>query len=358
MHADRGCVIIKPMKNFVIKTTTVLLSLTLLFSLCACGDDAQTQAHKQIFAMDTIMTLTAYGKKGDAGISAAVDAINSLDATLDPQNGSSAVHALDNADGKAVASPKPITDMLSAAKSVYERTGGALDLSVYPLSVLWGFIDLDDGGKGYVPTQKEIDEKLALLCFDKIAVDGDKVTLPAGGEVSFGSVAKGYTSDCAIAAMRQAGVKSAIISLGGNVQTLGLKPDGSNWNVAIEDPNDTSKYVGIVSVGETAVITSGSYQRFFEKDGKIYHHIIDPHTGYPADSGLKSVSIVCRSGVTADCLSTALFVLGKDAALDYWRTYGGFEMILITSDDQIICTSGLKNVFKPSNGSSAVTFAD
>ncbi|HBD85801.1 MAG TPA: FAD:protein FMN transferase, partial [Clostridiales bacterium] len=133
--------------------------------------------------------------------------------------------------------------------------------------------------------------------------------------------------------------------LGGNVQTLGLKPYGSNWNVAIEDPNDTSQYAGVLSVGETAVITSGSYQRYFEKDGKTYPHILDPHTGYPADSGLKSVTIVCTSGVTADCLSTALFVLGKDAALDYWRTYGGFEMILITQDDQIVCTSGLKSIF-------------
>ena len=158
--------------------------------------------------------------------------------------------------------------------------------------------------------------------------------------------------------MKKAGVESAIVSLGGNVQTLGLKPDGSNWNVAVEDPNDPGAYLGVLSVGQTAVITSGSYQRYFEQDGKVYHHILDPHTGYPADSGLKSVTIVCTSGVTADCLSTALFVLGKDAALNYWRTYGGFEMILVTTDDQVVCTGGLKNSFTLSDDSYTVTFVN
>jgi len=346
------------MKKFTNKILALLLAGSMAAALCACGGTADTQAHKQLFAMDTIMTLTAYGKNGDAGIDAAETTINDLAAVLDPQTKGSAVNAMDSAEGRPVTVPESVTEMLAAAKTVYRRTGGALDLSVYPLSVLWGFINLDSGGKGYVPTQAEIDTALRKLCFDKIAVAGDQVTIPAGDEISFGAVAKGYTSDQTVAAMKKAGVESAIVSLGGNVQTLGLKPDGSNWNVAVEDPNDPGAYLGVLSVGQTAVITSGSYQRYFEQDGKVYHHILDPHTGYPADSGLKSVTIVCTSGVTADCLSTALFVLGKDAALNYWRTYGGFEMILVTTDDQVVCTGGLKNSFTLSDDSYTVTFVN
>ena len=145
--------------------------------------------------------------------------------------------------------------------------------------------------------------------------------------------------------MRQAGVKSGIISLGGNVQTLGLKPDDSKWTVAIQDPNNTASWVGTVQVGETAVVTSGSYQRFFEFDGNTYHHIINPLSGSPVSNNLLSATIICEDGTMADALSTAMFVLGEARALNYWRQYGGFEMILITKSNQVICTKGLIDVY-------------
>lgn len=126
--------------------------------------------------------------------------------------------------------------------------------------------------------------------------------------------------------------------------------DGSNWIVAVEDPNDTSSYVGTLSVGETAIITSGSYQRYFVgPDGMKYHHIIDPSTGRPADNDLVSVTIVCPDGTLADALSTAMFVLGENAALKYWRENGGFEMIMINKDNEIMCTTGLIEVFTLTN---------
>lgn len=345
------------MKNFAKKSIALLICAGMTAALCACGttaaDTASQESHKQLFAMDTIMTLTAYGENGDAGITAATNTITELASMLDPEDSSSPVYALDNAHGAATEVPTQVTDMIAAARDVYDKTDGALDLSTYPLSKLWGFIDLDTTGKGYVPTQAEIDACLKKLCFDTMTVDGQKITIPDGSELGFGAVAKGYTSDSVMAAMKAAGVENAVVSLGGNVQTMGQKPDGSKWNVAVEDPSDTSKNLGVLAVGETAVVTSGSYQRYFEQDGKTYHHILDPHTGYPAESGLKSVTIVCTSGVTADCLSTAMFVLGKDAALQYWRTYGGFEMLMVTEDGNIICTSGLEGVFTPNTGYTA-----
>ena len=340
---------------------TLLIALLCLISalpLGGCGGNKRYE--EQLFAMDTAMTLTAYGKNAEAGLSSAAGVLRSLDATLDPENEDSAVYAINHANGGSVVVKGQVAEMLSAAAEVYERSNKALDLSIYPLVKAWGFID----GKYTVPSAEEIEALRGNLNFSAVTVtsfteSGDYlVTAPAETALTFGAVARGCASGYAVAALRASGVTSAIVSLGGNVQTLGLKPYGSNWNVAIEDPNDTSQYAGVLSVGETAVITSGSYQRYFEKDGKTYPHILDPHTGYPADSGLKSVTIVCTSGVTADCLSTALFVLGKDAALDYWRTYGGFEMILITQDDQIVCTSGLKSIFTLSNNSYSVAFTD
>ena len=190
--------------------------------------------------------------------------------------------------------------------------------------------------------------------FDKVSInrmsdaDTSLVTLPSGTELSFASVAKGCAAKYAAQAMANVGVTSAIISLGGNVQTLGLRPDGSNWNVAVQDPENTNSYVGILSVGETAVVTSGGYQRYFvASNGTTYQHIIDPSTGRPADTDLLSVTIVCEDGTMADALSTALYVLGESGAKSYYETYGtDFDMVLVTDDGRIVVSGGLTDAFE------------
>ena len=298
------------------------------------------------------MDLTAYGKKADDGISAAISIINSMDTLLDPENERSKTYEINHAMGGSVVVNEQIAKMLRTAQTVYERSDGALDLTTYPLSKLWGFID-----QNYrVPSDAEIERLLPCVDMSKVQLSSTDdsanslVTMPADMSLSFGAVAKGCASDYAIQAMRAAGVTSGVVSLGGNVQTLGKKPDGSDWNIAIQDPNDTGSYLGYLTVGETAVITSGSYQRYFVgPDGMKYHHIIDPSTGRPADNDLVSVTIVCPDGTLADALSTAMFVLGENAALKYWRENGGFEMIMINKDNEIMCTTGLIEVFTLTN---------
>ncbi len=319
----------------------LLLCFALLFSLAGCGESNMEQ--KQIFAMDTVMTLTAYGKHAASGLNAAAGTISAMDAELDPELPTSVTYEINHADGQSVVVPAQVAKMLSVAKTVYDRAEGSLDLSIYPVVKLWGFVD----SRYYIPTNEELSAAIVKKAFDKMvltsypATGSYSVSFPAGTEISFGAIGKGCAAENAVDAMRQAGVSSGIISLGGNVQTLGLKPDGSNWTVAVQDPNDTSTWVGTVSVGETAVVTSGSYQRFFENDGNIYHHIINPVTAAPVTNNLLSATIICEDGTLADALSTAMFVLGETRALNYWRAYGGFEMILITKSNQIICTKGL-----------------
>ena len=235
---------------FVKRTVAVLLCMCLLLPLCACSTNEPVQ--KQIFAMDTVMNLTAYGKYANDGISAAVGVINAMDDMLDPNNEGSYTTLINNAEGKNVIVTPQVNEMLSTALSVYKLSGGALDLSVYPLYEAWGEFKEETGR---IPSDDEIKELRQKLGFGKTEItdfEGEanySVRMPAGTQISFGAVAKGCASKYAIDAMRKNGVTSGIVSLGGNVQTLGTKPDGSNWTVAVEDPNDTGSYVGTLTVG-------------------------------------------------------------------------------------------------------------
>lgn len=346
-------------KRLFVKLICIVLCAAMVLPLSACGETKLTQ--REVYAMDTVMTLSAYGKKAAQGLDAAESIILSMDTALDPELATSTVYAINHANGGSTVVSGQIANMLSTAHTVYEQSEGALDLTIYPLYKRWGFLD----GKYYVPTDAEIAEDLSRLCFNQLvltqfpASGSFSVTIPATGELSFASVAKGCAADNAIEAMRQAGVTSGIISLGGNVQTLGLKPDGTNWNVAVQDPNNTASYLGVVSVGETAVVTSGSYQRFFtDARGNTYHHIISPTSGYPVTNSLVSATIICEDGTLADCLSTAMFVLGETRAINYWRTYGGFEMILVTRENQIICTKGLMEEFTLTNENYKLKFVE
>ena len=246
------------------KIIAMAVCAAMLLPLCACGDSKE---QKQVFAMDTVMTLTAYGKNARTGLDAATGVINSLNTLLDPEVENSAAYLLNNADGQNVIVTPQVAEILTTALKVCKQSNGALDLSVYPLYLAWGEFDSE---KGKIPSSKEIKELLKNVRFSETSItefNGESnysVRMPAGTQISFGAAAKGCASDRAIEAMRNAGVESGIVSLGGNVQTLGLKPDGSKWTVAVEDPNDTGSYIGTLKVGET--------EKFDEayKSGLIY----------------------------------------------------------------------------------------
>jgi thiamine biosynthesis lipoprotein len=166
-----------------------------------------------------------------------------------------------------------------------------------------------------------------------------------GMAVDFGGIAKGYTSARIMDIFAECGVTSAMVNLGGNVQTYGTKPDGKKWKIAVQDPKKEGNYLCIIDSAGQAIITSGGYERYFEEDGVRYHHIIDPSDGYPADNGLVSVTIVSADGTLADGLSTSLFVMGRDKAIDYWREHSGeFEMVLYTDGGELLATEGLKDI--------------
>ncbi|MBQ6366021.1 MAG: FAD:protein FMN transferase [Oscillospiraceae bacterium] len=335
----------------------MILCILMILPLAACGEGTAHQ--KQLFAMNTMFTLTAYGKRGQAGVNAAEATVVAIDAMSDPDVETSTVYALNHAEGAQVNVSGQVAEMLLDAQEVYDRTGGAYDITIYPLVDLWGFTD----GRYYVPSQDEIYIQLGNLCMDLLTISKFPtsgtytVQFPYYGKLSFDSCARGCAAKYAIDAMRKNGVESGIVSLAGNIQTLGNKPDGSLWSVGITDPNNPSGYLGVLSVGEAAICTTGSYQKYMPSNPK-YHHVLSTMNGYPTTNGLLSVTVIAEDGTMADCLSTAMFALGQSRAVNYWRQYGGFDMIMITGDGQIICTSGLLEEFDLRNSNYTLRYVE
>lgn len=331
----------------------ITICLALLLSLCASCAAKPKSLEKEIFAMDTLMNLTVCGEKAEGALKAAESEINALDTRLDVNDAESEVSKLNASAGSFTPTSEAVRRQLETANEVAEKSGGAFDISILPLMELWGFGT--DGA--HVPADAEIAAVLNAKSAEKIKISGENVLIPSGERITLAATAKGYTSQRVTELWRDMGVESAIMSLGGNVQALGKKPDGSKWNVAVRDPENPESFLGTLEIENTAVVTSGGYQRYFEENGVRYHHIIDPKTGRPAKSGLTSVTIVCPDGTLADALSTALFVLGEDGALKYWRSEGGFEFLLVTEDGRVVATAGLRDSFRLV-GDYALSFAE
>jgi thiamine biosynthesis lipoprotein len=216
---------------------------------------------------------------------------------------------------------------------------------MYPIVRAWGFTT----GDYRVPEDDEISALMENVGYDKITLDRDTVTLAPGMEIDLGSTAKGYAGRRVAELLRDSGVTSALLNLGGNIQTVGPKPDGSPWRIAVQDPQSDGQ-LGTLSVTDMAVVTSGGYERYFEENGETFWHIMDPATGRPAKSGLISVTIVGSDGLLCDGLSTALFVMGAEKGAELWRQRGDFEAIMVTEDGDILITAGLSGSFTLAEG--------
>ena len=312
------------------------------------SSDSSQEYTSDVFAMDTYMTLTAYGENAQEAVEAGIAEIQRLDDLLSTGKDTSEVAQI-NANGGGVLSED--TDYLvKLALDIYQSTNGAFDISIYPVMQLWGFTT----GNFAVPSESDLAAKLALVDAGKIILSEENgqtsISLPEGMEIDLGGIAKGYTSGRVMDVMKSYGIKSAVINLGGNAHVLGNKTDGSQWKVGIQDPEDENGYLGGVSVTDKAIITSGGYERYFvDKDtGVKYHHIIDPKTGYSANNGLISVTIVSADSTLADGLSTSLFVLGTEDAITYCEEHcaeDGFDAIMEDEDGKLYITDGIYDDF-------------
>ena len=332
----------------------ILIGLSLMLSGCGNPEDTSaaeqsaeiSSASRDVFAMDTYMTVTCYGAQCEAAADAAVEEIVRLDELLSVGSPQSEIFGV-NTSGSGVVSEDTAV-MIEKSIALYSETNGAFDITVYPLMELWGFTS----GSYAVPDEAELARVLGTVGSDKLTYDADtcEIHLSPGQGVDLGGIAKGFTSDRIMEIFADYGIVSGMVSLGGNVQLYGAKPDGADWRVGVQDPFEGDQggtLMGVLTARDCAVITSGAYERYFvDADGTAYHHILDPKTGYPANNGLISVTIVSPSGVLADGLSTACYVMGLDAAAEYWRSSAeSFDMILMTENGEVYITEPLGSCF-------------
>ena len=322
--------------------------LLLLTALSGCGrtDLEAQEAENSFFAMNTYMTFTAYGEGAEDALVDARVRVEEVEALWSVTDEGSEIYRANHSGGEPVNVSEETAELVSFALEMAEKTDGALEPTIYPVLRAWGFTT----DTKQVPSQEEIDALLEDVGHEKITLDGTLLTVPEGMELDLGAVGKGYAGDLAAEAVRARGIECAILSLGGNIQAVGSRPDGTDWRVGLRSPWEDGT-LGVLRVSDQAVVTSGGYENYFEdEDGNVYWHILDPETGYQAKSGLLSVTIICPQGRMGDALSTALFVMGPQKAEEYWRENGDFEMILVTEEGEILITEGVADRFTLSEG--------
>lgn len=330
----------------------VLLALLLLSGCGAQLSPDEAQESIQVIAMDTAMLITTYGERSPAAAYACEDVIRDLEKQLSRTNPDSEISRLNAAGTLELGEQgEELIPILNMANRYHAETEGAFDITVAPVVAAWGFA----GGEEYrVPSEAELQSLLERVDGSAVRVEDRTVTLGPGQAVDLGGIAKGYAADKIVGVLRGHDVPRANINLGGNVLAYGGRPDGTPWRVGIQDParpDEQNAFTGVLEVTDTFAVTSGGYQRYFEENGKTYHHIIDPATGHPADSGLTSVTVAADirdgSGAMCDALSTALFIMGEEKALNLWRRWDGmpFELVLVTEDGRVLVTEGLADRF-------------
>ncbi len=330
----KSCVFMKTIKQKLILLLVIVLFASILFG-CTGADGKATS---QIFALDTVIDITAYGVNAEKAVDAAKAEIYRLEGLLSVTDKDSDIYRINASQGNSVEINEETYELIKKSLRLSEETEGNFDISLYNVIKLWGFTT----GKYRVPDDDEIHSTVKNTGSDKITLEGsNRITVSQGTTLDLGGIAKGYIADKAVEAMKSAGAQYGLISLGGNIRTFGEKPAGEKWRVGIRHPEDKG-YFMTISTEEGSVITSGAYQRYFTQDGITYHHIIDPKTGKPSQSDAVSVTIIGSDGAVCDGLSTAIFIGGTDYADRLYQKLSGFEYVILGKDNCVYASKGLE----------------
>ena len=284
------------------------------FSGCVMVPDPIT---KSAFFFNTYITITFYSEKDAALFPDCENLCRKYEGMLSRTAEGSDIWNLNHADGKPVVVSEEAAELITDALSYCEYTDGAVDITIAPLMELWDFTS-DEENK-IPPTDEEIKNALKHVNYKNVSVNGNEVSLAdPDASVDLGFIAKGYIADKLKEYLVSKGVESALINLGGNIQLIGTKPDGGDYIIGVRKPfADGNETLTSLPLHDTSFVTSGIYERCFEYDGNFYHHILDPKTGYPVNSGLNQVSVLCDNSETADALSTTLMLLGQKEGMDF-----------------------------------------
>ena len=319
-----------------VKAAALVLFAAILASLCGCAPAELKKESVVGFYLDTVVTLTAYVEDASV-LNDALAECGRYEALMSRTIEGSDVWRINHAGGQPVAVSRETIEVIEAAREVSEKCGGVFDITIAPASTLWDFTS----GRKALPDADALESAAALVDYRKLIVDGDEVTLPDGMMIDLGGIAKGYIADRVKQYLIDRGVESAVLSFGGNIVTIGTKPEGKPWRVGIQDiDKPTGEYMLVAESRGGSIVTSGIYERGFDLDGVYYHHILDPRTGWPVQNELASVTIFSESSMQGDALATAAFALGTEQGIGLIEGIGGVEAVFIARDRTVTGTSG------------------
>lgn len=316
----------------------VLAMCVMLAAVPACRSSAA--ASRTGLALDTVVSITvkeaAAGTDTEAVLDACFAEIARLETLLSVTSETGDVARVNASAGETVTVAEETADLLQLCLDYAALSDGAFDVTVRPVTQLWDF------QQGVIPDAESLAAAAATVDYRHLTVNGTAVTLTEGA-VDLGGIAKGYIADRVCELLKEHGVTSALIDLGGNIVACGSN-GAADWRIGIKNPAQTDTLCAVVTGREFSVVTSGVYERGFTRDGVRYHHLLSPETGMPVQNGLASVTVVCADSVRADALSTACFVMGEEAALPLLDSLDGTEALFVRQDGTPRATEGLSYI--------------
>lgn len=335
--------------NYFTISILLIFSLTIL-SGCSKDNKVAEPLTRTELLMGTVVTVTLYDSNDESILDNVFKKVKELESTLSINENGTLVDKINESAG--IEPVKVDYDTYTVIKKGLEYaklSNGLFDISVGPIVKLWN-IGLPEAK---VPTQEEIDSKIPLVGYSDVELNEEESTVflkKHGMMIDLGGVAKGYTADVISDMLTEEGVKSAIIDLGGNIFAHGTKVDGSTWRIGIQNPfSDRGDIIGTITVKNKSIVTSGIYERYIEKDGIKYHHILSPKTGYPYENEIVGITIISNKSSDGDALSTSVFAMGVEEGMKFVNTQEGIDAIFVTKDNQIYITDGIRDIFKLTN---------
>lgn len=323
----------------------IKITLTLiLLLLTGCGKQ-RTPLAKTGFYFDTVITITLYDKQDDALLDECFSLAETYENMLSKTKENSDIWKINHSGGKPVEVNADTLTLLRSALSYAELSGGKIDPTIGPVTKLWDFSSSSDKK---IPSQEDLENALAHVGYEKVLIEGNTVSLAdPEAELDLGFIAKGYIADRMKEYLCSQGITSATINLGGNVLTIGSRPDKDPFRIGIQKPFASTGEIALaLPVTDLSVVSSGVYERYFESDGRLYHHILDTKTGYPVQNNLFQVTILSRSSMDGDALSTTCFLLGPEEGMKLIESMENTEALFFTSDGNIHASGGLKEIDK------------
>lgn len=319
------------------KKILILSSIYLLVCILnGCSFQTKEPISKTGIYFDTVIQIDIYDSNDTSLLNQCFEYCKSFEQTISRTIKTSEIYKINHANGKPIEVSDMTLELIQKGIEYGDLTNGKFDITIAPLVELWDF----KNNTGNIPDDIDIQQALSHVNYKNIIIDDNKVSLSdPKAAIDLGGIAKGYIADYLKEYLINKGVESALINLGGNILTIGSKPDGTPFNLGIQKPFDKQgTAISSVKVTDSSVVSSGVYERYFELDNTLYHHIIDTDTGYPCDNRLLGVTIISKDSVDGDALSTSCFVLGLDNGMKLIESLDEVEAIFITEDYELIST--------------------